>query len=60
MAHSPHRRMATGEGSTPLRVGDQAPVFELRRTFDESVSLDELVSRGPVLIAFYVFDFGNI
>ena len=52
--------MATGEGSTPLRVGDQAPVFELRRTFDESVSLDELVSRGPVLIAFYVFDFGNI
>ena len=41
-------------------VGDPAPLFKLRRTFDEDVSLAELLSRGPVVLAFYVFDFGNL
>jgi peroxiredoxin len=44
----------------PLSVGATAPDFTLRRTFEESVSLHELVARGPVVVAFYVFDFGNI
>ena len=44
----------------PLPVGATAPDFTLRRTFEESVSLHELVARGPVVVAFYVFDFGNI
>lgn len=44
----------------PLPVGAQAPGFVLRRTFEESVDLDELLDRGPVVVAFYVFDFGNI
>jgi peroxiredoxin len=46
--------------STPLPIGAIAPDFTLRRTFEEDVSLGELLSRGPVVVAFYVFDFGNI
>jgi len=47
-----------GQGS--LLVGAHAPDFILRRTFEESVSLGDLLSRGPVVVGFYVFDFGNI
>jgi peroxiredoxin len=43
-----------------LNVGDQAPDFELRRTFEEHVRLSELSARGPVLVHFYVFDFGGV
>jgi len=53
----------TGLGEAPaelLDVGDTAPDFTLRRTFEESVSLAELLGRGPVVLAFYVFDFGNV
>jgi len=46
--------------STALPIGAKAPSFSLRRTFDETVSLDDLLRRGPVVVAFYVFDFGNI
>lgn len=41
-------------------VGDLAPPFRLRRTFEESVALEDLLRRGPVLLAFYVFDFGPV
>lgn len=40
-------------------LGQIAPSFRLRRTFEESVSLDELVAGGPCLLVFYVFDFGH-
>jgi peroxiredoxin len=43
-----------------LDVGDLAPDFELRRTFEESVRLSTLTGRGPVLLVFYVFDFGHV
>lgn len=46
----------TGPGSPG--VGDPAPHFTLRRTFDESISLSGLLTEGPLLLAFYVFDFG--
>jgi peroxiredoxin len=46
--------------SQPLAVGATAPDFTLRRTFEETVSLSQLLERGPVVVAFYVFDFGNI
>jgi peroxiredoxin len=46
--------------SSPLPIGAIAPDFILRRTFEENVSLSDLLSRGPVVVAFYVFDFGNI
>ena len=39
-------------------VGDPAPAFTLRRTFEESISLSDLLTKGPLLLAFYVFDFG--
>jgi len=53
--------MSTNDpGQDSLPVGALAPDFTLRRTFEESVSLSELMSRGPVVVAFYVFDFGNI
>jgi peroxiredoxin len=41
-------------------VGDRAPSFTLRRTFDEKISLEQLLERGPLLLAFYVFDFGSV
>jgi peroxiredoxin len=42
-------------------VGDPAPSFRLRRTFEEKVSLEDLVEgRRPLLLAFYVFDFGSV
>ena len=45
---------------TSLSIGAKAPDFTLRRTFEESVSLGGLLEKGPVVVAFYVFDFGNI
>lgn len=39
--------------------GDPAPPFRLRRSFEEEVSLDDLLAHGPCLLAFYVFDFGH-
>lgn len=47
-------------GDRPLPVGAKAPPFELRHTFDETVSLEDLLERGPVALVFYVFDFGDI
>lgn len=41
-------------------IGDRAPGFRLRRTFEESVALSDLLDRGPLLLAFYVFDFGPV
>ena len=41
-------------------VGAPAPEFFLRRSFEESVSLADLLQRGPLLLAFYVFDFGSV
>ena len=42
------------------QVGDRAPDFILPRTFEESVSLADLLQRGPLLLAFYCFDFGTV
>lgn len=41
-------------------VGDRAPTFTLRRTFEEKISLEQLLENGPLLLAFYVFDFGSV
>jgi len=42
-----------------LDPGDAAPDFTLRRTFDESVNLGDLLAQGPVVLVFYVFDYGE-
>jgi peroxiredoxin len=45
----------------PPGVGDPAPPFRLRRSFEEKVSLEDLLADGrPLLLAFYVFDFGSV
>ncbi len=47
---------ATGPG-----VGDRAPSFDLRKTFEDKVSLEDLLEgHRPLLLAFYVFDFGSV
>jgi hypothetical protein len=47
--------------STPRPgVGDRAPDFTLRHTFTERVTLADRWQRGPVVLAFYVFDFGSV
>lgn len=43
-----------------IDVGDQAPGFTLRHTFDRDVGLHERLAQGPVVLCFYVFDFGNL
>lgn len=53
------RLTMTMQPATPT-VGETIPDFTLRRTFEESISLSELRRRGPVVMAFYVFDFGNV
>ena len=40
-------------------VGDLAPDFTLLRGVDQPVRLRELLECGPVLLCFYVFDFGE-
>jgi len=60
MDDTTRRKLEPGGASSPLAVGDVAPDFELRRTFDESVRLAALTERGAVLLVFYVFDFGPV
>jgi peroxiredoxin len=40
-------------------VGDRAPDFRLRHTFEADVGLAETLERGPAVLVFYVFDFGG-
>ncbi len=44
----------------PPAAGDPAPDFTLRHTFDDDVNLRATLRRGPVALAFYVFDFGHV
>ena len=43
-----------------LNVGDQAPDFSLRAGTGEMVTLSEELKRGPVVLAWYLFDFGRV
>ena len=46
--------------TAPIAPGETAPDFTLRQTFERDVSLSELVEDGPLVLAFYVFDFGSV
>jgi peroxiredoxin len=48
------------ENQSVPAVGDPAPDFRLRHTFGADVGLAETRERGPVLLVFYVFDFGGL
>ena len=41
-------------------VGDRAPDFTLRHTFTDQVTLADRWPHGPMVLAFYVFDFGPV
>ena len=53
---------SVSHSTTPPRpgAGDPAPDFTLRHTFTEQVTLADRWRRGPVVLAFYVFDFGPV
>ena len=36
-----------------VKVGDKAPDFSLKNTAGEEVSLNQLLSKGPVVLGFY-------
>ena len=40
-------------GSAPLKVGQKAPAFTLPDTDGKPVSLEALLDRGPVILAFF-------
>ncbi len=60
MSPSPHGPTHAGPPSGHIGVGDGAPAFRLRRTFEEDIGLYDLTAGGPVLLLFYVFDFGHV
>ena len=43
-----------------LKVGDAAPLFTLPSSIGQPVDLAEYLARGPVVIAWYLFDFGRV
>jgi peroxiredoxin len=43
-----------------LMVGDRAPDFTLMSHSGEQVTLSEELKKGPVVLAWYLFDFGRI
>jgi hypothetical protein len=43
-----------------LKVGDQAPLFTLPSSTGQPVDLAEHLVRGPVVLAWYLFDIGRV
>jgi peroxiredoxin len=46
--------------SRSLKVGDRAPLFRLPSSTGKPVDLTDYLARGPVVVAWYLFDFGRI
>jgi len=42
------------------QVGESAPDFALPRSLDAVLTLSECLAQSPVLLHFYVFDFGTV
>jgi len=45
--------LAVALGASTLKVGDKAPDFTLPDTEGKPVALSALLSRGPVILAFF-------
>ena len=43
-----------------LKVGDRAPTFTLPSSIGTPIDLAEYLARGPVVLAWYPFDFGRV
>ena len=48
------------ETQKPLATGDAAPMFTLPSSLGKPVSLAEELANGPVVLAWYLFDFGRV
>ena len=49
------------DGCMPeLQVGAAAVDFTLPRSLEATLTLSECLANGPVLLHFYVFDFGTV
>jgi hypothetical protein len=46
--------------SRALKVGDRVPLFTLPSSIGEPVDLGQYLGRGPVVLAWYLFDFGRV
>ncbi|MCA1644680.1 MAG: redoxin domain-containing protein [Chloroflexi bacterium] len=46
--------------SRSLELGDRAPLFNLPSSTGQPVALADHLSRGPVVLAWYLFDFGRV
>jgi peroxiredoxin len=44
----------------PLAVGDRAPDFTLPSSTGQPVAMADYLRRGPVVLAWYLFDFGLV
>jgi hypothetical protein len=40
-----------------MQPGDLVPTFRVHRSYDEQLSLEELVADGPAVFHFHIFDF---
>ena len=45
---------------TPLTVGEPAPRFSLPSSLGEPIDLSACLGQGPVVLAWYLFDFGRV
>ena len=43
-----------------LNVGDKAPDFTLPSSTGQPVTLSDELKKGPVVLAWYLFDFGRV
>ena len=48
------------EATRRLAVGDRVPMFTLPSSTGQPVSLADELARGPVVLAWYLFDFGTV
>jgi peroxiredoxin len=48
------------QASRRLAVGDRVPDFSLPSSIGQPVTLADELKRGPVVLAWYLFDFGAV
>jgi len=53
-------RVIEPQRTPALAVNDHAVRFTLPASTGESISLDDYLARGPVVLLWYVFDFGRV
>lgn len=55
-----HMTSSPSQPQKPLAVGDRVPLFTLPSSLGEPVALADLLQKGPVVLAWYLFDFGRV